>query len=490
MKQKIGIIGGGFAGTMTAVQIILQTQLVEKEYKNDLEIFIFNQKESFNKGIAYNSYSDKHLLNVSSIKMSAFPDQPTHFLDWILKKEGFKKQDYNWLANAYLPRKLYGEYLSQIWEDTIQKASQKNISVFFIDSIVDYIEINNTNSENKIAISTQNKSKIVVDKCIIATGNQIPRNPTIKNNDFYKSKNYFQNPWQQNAINNLDAEKSVLIIGNGLTMVDIVLSLLEKKSLNDFNGKIYSISPNGFNILPHRNNGIKYTHFVEELEKLTLNFSVKLSLLEVVKLVNKHIKLVRSLGLSAESVIDSIRPYTQMIWRNLSDKEKKIFMSRLRHLWGVARHRIPLHIHDKIQKLRIEGKLNVYSGKLIDINEIVKDKEERIEVKYFDKKEKITKKITVGRIINCTGAETNLMNLEDDNFLKKCLSNGILKQDKLKLGICTDIDTFQILDKNDKSYPNLFTIGSNLKGQLWESTAINELRNQAHLLAKELISKI
>jgi len=489
MKQKIGIIGGGFAGTMTVVQIVLQTQLVEKNYNNDLEIFIFNQKESFNKGIAYNSYSDEHLLNVNTIKMSAFPDQPTHFLDWVLKKEKFKKYDYNWLGSAYLPRRLYGEYLSQIWEDAIQKAIQKNISVFFIDSIVDSIEINNTNSENKITISTQNETKTTVDKCIITTGNQIPRSPIIKNNSFYKSKNYFQNPWQQNAVDNLNTQKSVLIIGNGLTMVDIVLSLLEKKYLSDFEGKIYSISPNGFTILPHRNNGIKYMQFVEDLEKLTSNFSIPLSLLEVVKLVNKHIKLVRSLGLSAESVIDSIRPYTQMIWRNLSDKEKKIFMSRLRHLWGVARHRIPLHIHDKIQRLRIEGKLQVYSGKLIDINESIKDGKECIEVEYFDKKEKITKTIKVGRIINCTGAETNLMNLEDDNFLKKCLSEGIITQDKLKLGICTNINTFQILDKNDNSYPNLFTIGSNLKGEIWESTAINELRSQAHLLAKQLISE-
>ena len=126
MKQKIGIIGGGFAGTMTAVQLVLQSDTFEKnQLKNDLEIFIINQKQSFNKGIAYNSYSDEHILNVSTIKMSAFPDKPTHFLDWVLKKEEFKKYDYDWLANAYLPRKLYGEYLSKIWEETTKKATRR-----------------------------------------------------------------------------------------------------------------------------------------------------------------------------------------------------------------------------------------------------------------------------------------------------------------------------------------------------------------------------
>src|SRR5690606_12018709 len=124
-----------------------------------------------------------------------------------------------------------------------------------------------------------------------------------------------------------------------------------------------------------------------------------------------------------------------------SDKEKKLFMTRLRHLWGVARHRIPIHSHDKIQQLRIDGKLHIHSGKITDFKEI----DDRISVTYFDKKAKRQKAIQVSRIINCTGPDTNLMNL-DDGFLKRALLKGILTQDKLKLGIKTSTNTFQILD--------------------------------------------
>src|SRR5690606_11472008 len=96
------------------------------------------------------------------------------------------------------------------------------------------------------------------------------------------------------------------------------------------------------------------------------------------------IKNVRQYGLSAEPVIDSLRPYTQEIWKSLSDREKVIFMSRFRHLWGVARHRLPLNSFDKIQKLRIEGKLEINSGKLINLTE----GKEFISMEYFDKKTK------------------------------------------------------------------------------------------------------
>jgi uncharacterized NAD(P)/FAD-binding protein YdhS len=77
------------------------------------------------------------------------------------------------------------------------------------------------------------------------------------------------------------------------------------------------------------------------------------------------------------------------------------------------------------------------------------------------------------------------MNL-DKSFLKNCLLKGILTQDKLKLGIKTDTESFQIINSDGNPHTNLYTIGSNLKGELWESTAVNELRDQAEKLAEKL----
>jgi uncharacterized NAD(P)/FAD-binding protein YdhS len=70
--EKIGIIGGGFSGTMIVVQLIDKLTV-------PCEIILINEKETLNKGIAYNPYSDKHLLNVNTGKMSAYPSNPDHF---------------------------------------------------------------------------------------------------------------------------------------------------------------------------------------------------------------------------------------------------------------------------------------------------------------------------------------------------------------------------------------------------------------------------
>lgn len=457
--KKIGIIGGGFTGTMTAVQLIDKST-------DPCEIILINERETLNKGIAYNPYSDKHLLNVIAGKMSAYPDRPDHFLDWVMQKENFQNKDKTLISNSFLPRQIYGEYLCDIWEEAKKSAKSKQIQITVIDSFVVDLDV----SDNSVDLWLDNDLKLNIDYCVIATGNHIPRNPRVKNMDFYNSPNYFQNPWKIESVKDAKESLPVLIVGNGLTMVDTVLGLLEQ----GFKGEIYSISPNGFNILPHRHNGLKYSKLVEELLD-------DMSIYELVKLINKHIKTVREYGVSAEPIIDSLRPQTQRIWKSFSDQEKNLFMSRLRHLWGVARHRIPLHSHDKIQQLRIDGKLHINSGKIIDINE----SNESITVQYFDKKVNELKAINVSRIINCTGPETDLINL-DKSFLKNCLLKGILTQDKLKLGINTDTESFHIINSDGEPHTNLYTIGSNLKGELWESTAVNELRGQAEKLAEKL----
>ncbi|RYE20325.1 MAG: hypothetical protein EOP51_18060, partial [Sphingobacteriales bacterium] len=392
------------------------------------------------------------------------------FLDWVVQTENFVSQDKALIANSFLPRQVYGHYLCTIWEAAKNKAHKKQIKLTVIDSFVTDLKVSNT----AVTLLLNNGSEVTTDYCVIASGNQVPRNPRIKNPEFYQSKNYYQNPWKIESVLNTKNDKAVLIIGNGLTMVDTVLALLE----HGFKGDIFSVSPNGFNILPHRHNGLKYTKLVEEL-------TGNLSLHELFKLVHKHIKSVREFGVSAEPVIDSLRPYTQQIWRSFTDAERKLFMSRFRHLWGVARHRIPLHSHDKIQQLRIDGKLHLYSGKIIDLTET----SEGIRLDFFNKKEKEVQSVYVSRVINCTGPETDVRNMENC-FLKNCLINGVITQDNLKLGIKTDTRTFQVIDAAGEKHPNLFTIGANLKGELWESTAVNELRVQAQNLAEQIVAPL
>ena len=437
--------------------------------KEPIELFIVNDQQRISKGVAYAPYSKQHLLNVVAGKMSAFPDVPDHFLDWIMKREEFINKDRSIIAISFLPRHFYGVYLEEIYKTILDK--KKTGATFFstIESRVFDIEL----ADDHLNLKLGNGQTLVTDFCILAIGNHLPRNPAIKNNNFYKSEKYFRNPWYVNSVSAIDSAEPVVIIGNGLTMVDTVIGLVEQ----GWDNMIYSISPNGFNILPHTKNHVKYTGLTDELQE-------DVTLLDVVRLVNKHRKILSKQGILVEAVIDSLRPYTHKIWKKLSDNDRKKFMARLRHMWGVARHRIPAQLFDQLDKLINAGKLHIVAGKLLD----VKIENDTVIVEYFDKEKKTYFSQKAARVINCTGPETDISRLAEDNFLKKCLQKGILYQDELKLGIRTNTETFRVMKKEGGCHNNLFTLGNNLKGELWESTAVNELRMQAKNLAERITS--
>jgi uncharacterized NAD(P)/FAD-binding protein YdhS len=460
--KKIGIIGAGFSGTMTAIHLVSNAT-------SATAVHLINQHDSLNKGVAYNPYSKKQLLNVVTSRMSAFLSEPSHFLDWVLQHPGYRDKDPSLIAESFLPRYLYGEYLSDLWEKTVSGNLNPHAAVNVVNDSVSALRKSGTG----YTIELDSGERLEVDHCVIASGNNLPGHPKIDDTRFFSSKNYFQNPWDRSTVLDTDPDLPVLIVGNGLTMVDTVIGLLE----NHFPNKIISISPNGFNILPHRHSNFKYAKMIEEMK-------AEVTLHQLVALFNKHVKKLTVFGLSAEPIIDAMRPHTSRIWQQMTLREKRTFMGRLRHLWGVARHRIPPHIHDLMQQLQIEGRLKIYSGKLISLA----DDGPGVQVRFFNKKNRALEEIVVSRVINCTGPETDFTRLKN-NFLSQSLRDGLISQDELKLGINTDVQTFEVIGVDGKTQQNLYTLGGHLKGMLWESTAVAEIREQAERLAKLILLK-
>src|SRR5690606_25131720 len=137
--------------------------------------------------------------------------------------------------HSFLPRKTYGNYLTDIWEKAKKNALQNNICLFVIESQVDDIDV----KEKQISLDIKNIGQINVDACVLANGNNVPGNLKIKNMEFYTSPNYFQNPWRPEAFEQLQNDSKVLILGSGLSMVDTVLSVSDQVN----RGKIISVSP-------------------------------------------------------------------------------------------------------------------------------------------------------------------------------------------------------------------------------------------------------
>jgi hypothetical protein len=460
MKNSISIIGGGFAGTILARQLIERT--------NHLKIYLFNHTSEVAKGVAYDCNQNTALLNVIASKMSAFPDDNEHFLNWCLNHPTYKNDSKSMVANAFIPRKIYGEYLEYIWKETKIRAQENECELEIVSEKVIAID----KSENQFTLATANK-KFNSYSCVLATGNEQPGTPKNVAESFLLSENYFANPWKID-FSQVNRKLPLLIIGNGLTMVDTVLSLRE----NNFQQKIISISPNGFNILPHRNFNLDYKSQLAIIQ-------TPISLLELVHLFNQEVKTLRKFGVSPEPIIDAFRPNVAKVWQQFSTAEKVKFMGSVRHIWGVARHRIPFVSYDKIMKEQINQQLEILAGKLVELHQ----SNEGNTVTLWDKRLKKNKEFIVGSVVNCTGPETKVA-ASNNELLKYLLTNGVISQDSLNLGLRANTSTFRTINSKNEENEQLYAIGSLLKGELWESTAVNELKNQAKELAVLLTNQL
>lgn len=455
--RHIAIVGAGFSGTALAIRLL---QLCTEP----VLISLLDQQDSFGPGIAYNPYSSAHLLNVAAGKMSLFAEQPQHFVDWLLQQPDYRHHNPALLAQAYLSRALYGQYIQQLLAEQISHHPRSQL-----DCLQRHI-VQIQPQQDGYLLTDSRGQQLWATEVVLACGNQSPRNFSFLSSATLQSNFYQQNPWQIPQLNTA-SDAPVLILGNGLSMVDTVLALKAQGNTKT----IVSLSPHGFQILPHRHPGLSYPDMVKELEGKSWSLS------ELVPLFNKHRKIIRSLGISAEPLVDSLRPLTQQIWRGWSLKEKQRFVRLLRHLWGVARHRLPLHIHDQLQQWQIKGELQVLAGRVQGIE----PSPQGYQVQYQHQQTEY--KLTVSQIINCTGPETDLSQLKQGLFAQ-LLQQGLIQQDELKLGIQMDSETYQVRDAQGEAQAGFYAIGPLLRAQLWESTAVNELRQQALQLAQQLSS--
>ena len=78
-------------------------------------------------------------------------------------------------------------------------------------------------------IALDNGQRITADRVVIARGHSLPRNPGVVDGaDFYESRRYLRCPWSEKRLAELEPDADVLLIGTGLTMYDVVLSLRER----------------------------------------------------------------------------------------------------------------------------------------------------------------------------------------------------------------------------------------------------------------------
>jgi len=453
---NIAIIGGGFTGTMAAVHLI-------KNAKMPVSIALINKGGQLAKGTAYSTTDRVHLLNVPARNMSAYPDEPGHFVNWLRQNNRHLEMEDSGLPleEDFVPRLIYGEYISAQLYEAISEHKQAHIQIFEAEAV----DINM--ADEKAHISLDSGDTIRTEKVLFAMGNNVPANLHIRDESFYETANYQQNPYDLGKLAAIAKTQTVLIIGTGLTMVDVVNTLKNQ----GHEGTITGISRNGK--LPHPHSDfVKYPDFIAP--------HIHKPPRELLAIIEEEKKKAGARGIPWQSVIDSMRPHHHEIWTQFSPESKKYFAENLGAAWGVVRHRMARAIMRRMEHWQKTGELEIKKGSLASLSNTAGKVE--VVIKDGDAPEQV---FWVDYVINCTGPMHNIAKI-DKPFYKNMLAKGIISPGPLNIGL-NSTPEFEVIDKEGGISEMFYVAGPLLIGVLWESIAVPELRRQARDVADKLL---
>ena len=364
--SHVAIVGGGFSGALLAINLLRH---------GDARVTLIERRgDRLAGGLAFGAAHGDHILNVRAANMSALPDQPAHFAQWLKARES--GQD-----TSFATRRTYGRYLRDLLDEAVGDAGDRLRLVE--DEAIDIVL-----ADLGASIRLRSGLRVDAEIAVIAPGNLPPHDlPAFAG---LSHPAYVDNPWATDIAQGLGGGDAVLLLGSGLTAVDCALSI----ETAGFSGRIVAVSRRG--LMPHAHAPVAAAS--PSPERPTGPASA----------------LVRSVRARADAIgwraaVDELRPFTQDMWRAATAIERARFLRHLRPYWDVHRHRIAPAVAERIAAMRAAGRLDVRAAKVVS----ARVQDDDIEVTLRQRGSAWVEPHRFARVVNCTGPLGDLGRAQD-----------------------------------------------------------------------------
>lgn len=459
-SPTIAIVGGGFAGTVTAIR------LIDNATRPTL-IRIIEPRAELGRGLAFSTREPAHLMNGPAKLFSIHPERPEHFAQYLARYG----REWNWrdplapdYANSFAPRSVYGAYVRGELARAIANAPPGVAAEHVVAAAHDI-----WCDDSKVRISLSNGRSATADHAVLALGIFQAQLDCARDSALLASGRYVQDPWNLEAYQAIPREGHVLLIGSGLTMLDAMVTL-ERRG---FRGRYLSVSRRGFLVHPRR----EVPAWRDFLAESPLPATVS----ALLRTWRSELTAARDGRVDWQSLVIAIRPHVATLWMRASDAERRRFLRHLRPLWEIALHRAPPPSAHLLQRGRAEGWFVHRPGRL----QKLRLAENGIAASILWRGQSTANTIIVDAAINCTGAQHSWQQIQDHPIVANLLRRGLVRPGPCAFGIDADMQGTPLDQEGDPS-DFLSAVGASLRGVRWESSTIAELVQQATALAARL----
>ncbi|MFT3864141.1 MAG: FAD/NAD(P)-binding protein [Solirubrobacterales bacterium] len=452
--ERVAIVGGGAAGAIAATHL-----LRERRERGTLEIDLIDRAGGFGSGVAYGTQDPLHVLNVPAVRMGAIHGRPEHFHEWLAGRGQDVPEE------AFLPRGLYATYVRDILARAEREASGARL-VRRVGEVVAIAEHLGTLGAT-LELTLADGRRLAADRVVLAPGPLAGGDPVAVPGELRSAGTYVADPWAAGALDAARRDRSVLIVGTGLSMVDVALTLGGEER----GPSVRAVSRHG--LVPRR-----HRPGLTNIRRFHLPTAGTMD--PVFAAILAQICRVSQQGDDWRDVIDSMRPSTPQIWKSLKREEKERFLSDYQRLWDVHRFRMAPEVADRFEALSAAGRIRTGASSIVSLE----GRGGRVRAALRVPGAGEVEMVEVDRVINCSGAGHDLRRGAPP-VLAGLLATGRARPDELGLGLDVDEDG-ALLDAEGLPSDRLFAVGALRKGVEWEAIGITEIRDHAAAIARRI----
>jgi uncharacterized NAD(P)/FAD-binding protein YdhS len=362
-------------------------------------------------------------------------------------------------------RPLFGRYLVALLRDAI--AAAPVVPLELRDEAVAVTE-----DGGRLRVALVSGARLDAGRVVLATGTPPATDLPLASGGWPADPaRYLTDPWEPGALEGL-AGDDVLLLGVGLTTVDVALRLAELRPA----ARLIAVSRTGLMPVTHRwPEGAIDVGYRPPPPGTTLR--------EQARAFRSATLALREKGADMRDVVDAMRPYTSAVWQGLAEADRRRFLRRYARYWLINRSRMAPEAAGWIDELRREGRLRVVAAAVVSVD----DEGGRLAVGLRPRGGGKLETLHVDAIVNGAGPSDSPFRA-DSPLYSQLRESGLARPHPLGLGIDTGPGG-AVLGADGRPSETLYTIGWLRRGELWESLAIPELRDQAAALAARFTAR-
>ncbi|MGM9487569.1 FAD/NAD(P)-binding protein [Ideonella sp. YS5] len=462
---RIAVVGLGFSGAAVALHLL-------RELPAGATLWLIDPAARRGRGLAYGTRCASHWLNVPAGRLGIETGHEAGFVEWLRGQYG------SCGAGDFVPRLLLGDYLAHTLAEAEKAALTRGVQVRMVRAGA--VDVGPGPAPGVHLVRLDDGQALEADRVVLALGHLAPESPRLPGAPPWGSPGLIDQPWDESALAALPEDGDVLLLGSGLSAIDMLTWLQDRGHA----GRLTMLSRRGLLPQPHRSLEAQPRPAGPAGQALSGAHSLR----QMLRVVRRWADEAAETGGDWRDVMASLRPDTPALWQRLPVRERRQFLRHLQPWWDTHRHRLAPGIHCRLRAALQAGQAEVRAGRVRSVLPL--GERSGFEVSWAPRgSDGPLEHRRVAAIVNCTGPSARVGHAArtvPGTLLAAMQAHGRLCVDPLGLGLAVD-GQHRLLDAEGRPQAGLYYVGPMLKAQHWEAVAIPELRVHAQAIAEELL---